>query len=250
VIRRRGSVAHAGISHLGVEAAQRACEEEDLELVGRALTELVEAGARTGRLDVAGAGLRRIASGALGSATDWALGMPAQSQALLAEGADADVRYREAIERFGNSGASLQGARAQLLYGEWLRRERRRVDARIQLRPALEMFSRICAGGFAERARRELLATGETVRKRTFETRDELTAQELQVARLAAEGHTNPEIGAQLFISPRTVQYHLHKVFAKLGISSRRELGGALPPSSQPPQPSAAASAIPAGQHG
>lgn len=239
-----------GRYHRGVEAAERACEQEDLELVGRALSELVEAGARTGRLDVAAAALRRIESRVRGGSTDWALGIAAQSQALLAEGADADVRYCEAIERFRNSGARLHQARAQLLYGEWLRREGRRVDARNQLRPALEMLSRIGADGFAERARRELAATAETVRKRTFETRDELTAQETQVARLAAEGRTNPEIGAQLFISPRTVQYHLRKVFAKLGISSRRELGRVLPPSSQPPLLGVAGSAAGAGQYG
>ena len=114
------------------------------------------------------------------------------------------------------------------MYGEWLRRENRRLDAREQLRTAYEMLSRIGAEAFAERARRELLATGETVRKRTVETRDELTAQEAQIARLAGDGHTNPEIGAELFISPRTVEWHLRKVFTKLDISSRRELRGAL----------------------
>ena len=124
---------------------------------------------------------------------------------------------------------AVELARSRLLYGEWLRRENRRVDAREQLRAAHEMFSRMGAAAFAERARRELSATGETVRKRTAETLDELTTQEAQVARLARDGHTNPEIGAQLFISPRTVEYHLHKAFTKLGISSRRELRRALP---------------------
>ena len=120
-------------------------------------------------------------------------------------------------------------ARARLLYGEWLRRENRRVDGRDQLRTAHEMFADIGMDAFAERARRELLATGETVRKRTVDTRDQLTAQEAQIARLAVDGHTNPEIGAQLFISPRTVEWHLRKVFTKLGISSRKELSGVLP---------------------
>ncbi|HEY9516608.1 MAG TPA: LuxR C-terminal-related transcriptional regulator, partial [Gemmatimonadaceae bacterium] len=119
-------------------------------------------------------------------------------------------------------------ARAHLVYGEWLRRENRRVDARQQLRTAHDMLGHFGAEAFAERARRELLATGETVRKRTAESRDSLTAQEVQVARLAAEGHTNPEIGGQLFISPRTVEYHLSKVFTKLGVASRRELRGAF----------------------
>jgi DNA-binding CsgD family transcriptional regulator len=119
-------------------------------------------------------------------------------------------------------------ARTRLLYGEWLRRENRRVDGRDQLRTAHEMFADFGMEAFAERARRELLATGETVRKRTVDTRDQLTAQEAQIARLAVDGHTNPEIGAQLFISPRTVEWHLRKVFTKLGISSRKELG-ALP---------------------
>src|SRR6476661_2449892 len=119
-------------------------------------------------------------------------------------------------------------ARAHLVYGEWLRRENRRVEAREQLRNAYEMLSRMGADGLAERARSELLATGETVRKRTVETREVLTAQEAMVARLAAQGRTNPEIGTQLFISPRTAEYHLHKVFTKLGVSSRRKLRDAL----------------------
>ncbi len=136
--------------------------------------------------------------------------------------------YREAIERLERTRIRIELARARLLYGEWLRREDRRVDAREQLRAAHETFSRAGAEAFAERARRELSATGETVPRRTAETRDVLTPQEEQIARLAAEGQTNPEIGAQLFISPRTVEYHLRKVFTKLGISSRKELRSAL----------------------
>ena len=162
--------------------------------------------------------------------TDWALGIQARSRALLSEDEEADALYREAIERLGRSRIVVHGARAHLLYGEWLRRENRRVDAREQLRTAHEMFSRMGAEAFAERARRELLATGETVRRRDDTRRaTQLTAQEAQIARLAAEGRTNPEIGAQLFISPRTVEYHLRKVFSKLGISSRKELASAVP---------------------
>ena len=140
----------------------------------------------------------------------------------------AEALYREAIERLERTRIRIELARAQLLYGEWLRREDRRVAAREQLRAAHDTFTRAGAEAFAERARRELAATGETVTRRTAETRDVLTPQEEQIARLAAEGQTNPEIGAQLFISPRTVEYHLHKVFTKLDIGSRRELRGAL----------------------
>ena len=147
---------------------------------------------------------------------------------MLAEGAVADGLYREAIERLGRTRLRAELTRAHLLYGEWLRREGRRVDAREQLRAAHEMFTAMGADGFAERARRELLATGETVRKRTVETRDALTAQEAHIARLAVAGCTNPEIGAQLFISARTVEWHLRKVYSKLGITSRRGLGAAL----------------------
>ena len=137
--------------------------------------------------------------------------------------------YCEAIERLERSRIAVHLARAHLVYGEWLRRENRRVDAREQLRTAHLMFASMGADAFVERASRELLATGEKARKRMAATREELTAQEAQVAQLAREGNSNSEIGAQLFISPRTVEYHLHKVFAKLGIRSRRELRRALP---------------------
>jgi DNA-binding CsgD family transcriptional regulator len=160
--------------------------------------------------------------------TDWALGVEARSRALVTEGEAAELFYREAIERLGRTRVRAELARARLLYGEWLRRAGRRLDAREELRAAHEQFTAMGAEAFAERARRELLATGETARKRTAETRDELTPQEAQVARLAALRQTNSEIGAQLFISPRTVEWHLRKVFAKLGISSRRELAVAL----------------------
>jgi DNA-binding CsgD family transcriptional regulator len=145
----------------------------------------------------------------------------------------AEGPHREAIERLGQVRFALDLARAHLLYGEWLRREHRRVDAREQLRTAHDMFASMGAEGFAERARRELLATGETVRARTPDTSDQLTAQEAQIAQLARDGLSNPEIATRLFISPRTVQYHLHKVFAKLDISSRTQLHRALPNDSQ-----------------
>jgi DNA-binding CsgD family transcriptional regulator len=155
--------------------------------------------------------------------------MRARGRALLSEGETADGHYREAIERLGCTRIRVALARTQLVYGEWLRRENRRVDAREQLRLAHGLLADMGMEAYAERARRELLATGETVRKRTVETLDELTPQESQIARLAADGHTNPEIGAQLFLSPRTVEWHLRKVFGKLGIGSRRELRSALP---------------------
>jgi DNA-binding CsgD family transcriptional regulator len=160
--------------------------------------------------------------------TGW-LGIYAHSRALLSEGEVAERWYHEAIERLGRTRLRPHLARAHLLYGEWLRREHRRVDARAQLRTAHEMLEAIGMEAFAERARVELLATGEKVRKRSAETRDELTPQERQIARLARDGRSNPEIGAQLFLSPRTVEWHLRKVFTKLGIHSRGELGQALP---------------------
>ena len=210
-------------------AAQRACEHDDLgalRLGARSSWSRRPPAAAGPRL--AAAALRRLEERTSASGTDWALGIEARSRALLSDGQAAEPLYREAIERLGRSRIAVHLARAHLLYGEWLRRENRRVDAREQLRTAHEMFSRIGAEAFAERARRELLATGETVRKRTVETRDDLTPQEAQIARLAGDGHTNPEIGAELFISPRTVEYHLRKVFPKLGISSRKELRHAL----------------------
>ena len=169
--------------------------------------------------------------------TEWALGIEARVRALLSEGDVAERLYRESIERLGRTRVRVELARAHLLYGEWLRRERRRVDAREQLRTAHDMLDTMGIEAFAERARRELLATGETARKRTVETRDELTAQEAQIARLARDGLSNPEIGTRLFISPRTVQYHLRKVFTKLDISSRNQLDRVLPsdPATVPP---------------
>jgi DNA-binding CsgD family transcriptional regulator len=209
-------------------AAQRGCEEDDDGLFAWTLVELIEAGVRSGATDAASAALDRLSARTQASGTDWALGIEAGSRALLSNGPDAERLYREAVERLERSRGVVHLARAQLLYGEWLRRENRRVDAREQLRAAYERFEQIGAEAFAERARRELVATGETAPRRTVETRDVLTPQEAQIARMASDRQTNPEIGATLFISPRTVEYHLRKVFTKLDISSRKELQSAL----------------------
>jgi DNA-binding CsgD family transcriptional regulator len=158
------------------------------------------------------------------SGSDWALGIEARSRALLSDGETADRLYREAIERLGRTRMGAELARAHLVYGEWLRRENRRTQAREQLRSAHEMLTAMGMDGFADRARHELLATGETVRKRTVDTLTDLTPQEAQIAKLARDGHTNQEIGSQLFISPRTVEWHLSNVFTKLGITSRKDL--------------------------
>jgi DNA-binding CsgD family transcriptional regulator len=210
-------------------AAQRASEHDDLGLFGWALIELVEAAARSHEPELAADALARLSERTGLCRTDWALGIEARSRALLDEGQGAEDLYVEATERLGRCRIKVHLARAQLLYGEWLRRQKRRIDAREQLRTAYELFSAMGAEAFAERAARELLATGEKTRKRTADTRDQLTAQERQIAERAREGHSNPEIGAQLFISPRTVEYHLHKVFTKLEISSRNELHRVLP---------------------
>jgi DNA-binding CsgD family transcriptional regulator len=212
-----------------VAGARRGSDDGDWGYDGASLPELVEAATRAGRPEVAAAALLRLEERARAAGTDWALGVLARSRALLSGGEAADGLYREAIERLERTRVRAELARARLLHGEWLRREGRRVDAREQLRSAHELFGRMGAEAFAERARRELTATGETVRRLTVETRDVLTPQEAQVARLAQNGQTNQEIGAELFISARTVEYHLHKVFAKLGIRSRKELGAALP---------------------
>jgi len=204
--------------------AQRACEHEDVIAYGWALVELISAAAHLGQPEVAADALERLSERTRASGTEWALGIEAGSRALLSDGGEAELLYREAVERLERSRGLVHLARARLLYGEWLRRENRRVDAREQLRAAHEMFSGIGAAGFAERARHELLATGETARKRTDDERGVLTPQEAHIARLARDGLSNPEIGAQLFISPRTVQYHLRKVFLKLDITSRNQL--------------------------
>jgi DNA-binding CsgD family transcriptional regulator len=192
------------------------------------LPELVEAAARGGDAGLARDALDRLATTTGPCGTEFALGIEARCRALLSDGAAADELYREAIERLRRTRLRPELARAHLLYGEWLRRENRRVDARDQLRTAHEMLAAIGMEAFAERARKELQATGEKVRRRTVETRDDLTAQERQIARLARDGLSNPEIGARLFLSSRTVEWHLRNVFTKLGIRSRRELPGAL----------------------
>jgi DNA-binding CsgD family transcriptional regulator/tetratricopeptide (TPR) repeat protein len=200
-----------------------------------AVTELIEAATRTGEIGVAVEALKRLveATSVSDSDSDWALGIQTRSRALVSEGAAAEPLYREAIDRLGRTGLRPEVARAHLLYGEWLRRERRRVDARVQLRAAHDQFTTIGMDAFAQRTRRELLATGDKVRRRNLETRDDLTAQERQIAHFARDGLSNPEIGARLFLSPRTVEWHLRKVFSKLGIRSRRELTAALPAKSE-----------------
>jgi DNA-binding CsgD family transcriptional regulator len=211
-------------------AAERACAYEDFGFFGWALVELVEAGVRCDARDAASDAMDRLDARTRANGTDWALGVRARSAALLSDGEKAEALFREGIERLGRSRIAVHLARARLVYGEWLRRENRRVDAREHLRAAHGAFGRMGAEAFADRTRRELLATGETARRRIDETREVLTPQEAQIARLARDGFSNPDIGARLFISPRTVQYHLHKVFQKLGISSRNQLGR-VPPS-------------------
>jgi ATP/maltotriose-dependent transcriptional regulator MalT len=209
--------------------AQRASTQDELSVSVWALPELVEAATRSGRAELGAGALERLCERTQAAGTQFAYGIEARSRALLTDGEMTEELYREAVDRLGRCRVALELARARLLYGEWLRREGRRIDAREQLRVAHEMAVTMRADAFAARARRELLATGETVRKRTVVTRDELTAQEAQIARLARDGLSNPEIAARLFISPRTVQYHLRKVFTKLGISSRVQLELVLP---------------------
>jgi DNA-binding CsgD family transcriptional regulator len=211
------------------EARQASEQAPELYVSGFALPELIEAASRTGQTEVAAEALERLAAATSAAQTDWASGLHARSRALLSDGETAETSYREAIERLGRTRLRPELARAHLLYGEWLRREGRRPDARAQLRTAHDMFDAIGMEAFAERARRELAATGETARQRIMQAHDTLTPQEAQIARMAQEGLSNPEIAAQLFISPRTVQYHLGKVFTKLEISSRRQLQRALP---------------------
>jgi DNA-binding CsgD family transcriptional regulator len=201
----------------------------DVNTPPRAIAEVIEAAARCEEYELAGALLDTVADMARASGTDWVLGIEARSRALVSERSSAEGFYREAIARFAQTRLRSELARAHLLYGEWLRRERRRLEGREQLGIAFEMFSAMGIEAFAERTRRELLATGEHVRTRTVETRDELTAQEVQVARLARDGLSNAEIGERLFISQHTVAYHLRKVFSKLDITSRSQLRRGLP---------------------
>ncbi len=217
-------------------AAQRASEDSAaVGFASWALVELVEAAVRSGVPERAAGALQRLSGTARACGTDWALGAEARSRALLNDGEDAEHLYREAIDRFGRTRLRVDLARAHLLYGEWLRRQRRRRDARDQLGTAYQIFDSVGAAAFADRARIELRASGGQARERAVETPDPLTAQEALIARLAGEGASNAEIAAQLFISPATVAYHLRKVFTKLGVSSRSQLAPALP--AQPGSP-------------
>ncbi|WP_442914034.1 helix-turn-helix transcriptional regulator [Kribbella sp. NBC_00359] len=222
------AVFNNGLGHYqdALAAAETATEylAEVSVTVNWGLVELVEAAVRCGLPERAADAVRRLSESTSNSGSDWGLGVEARSRALVSEGEAADRLYHEAIERLGRTRVRAELARAYLVYGEWLRRENRRGDAREQLRVAHEMLTEMGMEGFADRARRELLATGETVRKRTVETTTDLTAQEAQIAKLARSGQTNQEIGSQLFISPRTVEWHLGNVFTKLGITSRKAL--------------------------
>ena len=215
-------------------AEEASASPQELGFANWGLAELIEAAVRCGETARAADALERLARTTRPSGTPWGLGIEARSRALVSEGEAAELLYREAIDQLGQCRGAVALARAHLLYGEWLRRENRGADAREQLRTAHEMLDAMGMAAFAERARRELMATGEAVRRRTVEAPSTLTAQEALIARLARDGRTNPEIGAQLFISARTVEWHLRKIFAKLGISSRRELREALPAPNNP----------------
>jgi ATP/maltotriose-dependent transcriptional regulator MalT len=209
-------------------AARQAVADAQVNISTWALPELVEAAVRTGDTGLASEALEQLAEWTRASGTDWGLGVEARCRALLSDGEAADRLYREAIDRLGRTRIRPELARAHLLYGEWLRRQRRRTDAREQLHAAWQLLGEIGMEAFAERARHELRATGATAGRRAVTVRVELTVQEAQIARLAADGLSNPEIGTRLFLSPRTVQYHLGKVFTKLGITSRAQLSRAL----------------------
>ncbi|GAB3204315.1 helix-turn-helix transcriptional regulator [Nocardia tengchongensis] len=228
---RATALLHLGLGHydLAFDAAVRAAEGNLGPFTAQALPDLVEAAVRSGATEAAMRALDRLTVYAAVPESDWAAGLLARSRALVGVGDSAERSYAEAVERLGRTRLRFELARSRLLFGEWLRRERRRSDARGHLKAAFEEFVAMGADGFAERARHELLATGEKVRKRTADTRNELTPQEGQIARMARDGRTNQEIGSELYISARTVEWHLRKVFGKLGISSRRELRDALP---------------------
>ncbi|MDX6209565.1 MAG: hypothetical protein QOE24_1956, partial [Frankiales bacterium] len=207
-----------------VAAEQGATHASELGPGMWALVELVEAAARTGAMDRARGAVGKLAETTTVAGTDWGLGLEARSRALVQEDEAADALYLEAIDRLGRSRMRVELARAELLYGEWLRRRGSRTGAREHLRAAHDLLTEMGVDGFAERARRELAAIGETVRARKQDRFAELTGQELQIARLASEGRTNQEISTKLFISPRTVEWHLGNVFVKLGVASRKEL--------------------------
>jgi DNA-binding CsgD family transcriptional regulator len=205
-------------------AAARAFESDELTHSNLAHSELIEAACRTGQPERATDALDQLSSRALASGTPWGLGLAARSRALASTGPAAEEHYREAIERLRDCRMATQLARAHLVYGEWLRREGRRQGARQQLRTAHQLLSDMGAEAFAARAARELRATGEHPRSRSAQPSDALTAQELTIARLVATGVTSREVGAQLFLSPRTIEAHLRSIFRKLGITSRRQL--------------------------
>ena len=231
VIQWASAVLYNGLGRWedALAAAQRAGEDPHEQLFSTwAAVELIEAATRSGVPEHVAGALKRLSHSTGASGTDWALGIEARSRALISDGEAAERLYREAIDRLGRTRIRVELARAHLLYGEWLRRQNRRIDAREQLRAAHQMLTSMGAYGFAERAARELRATGERVRKRSTDAPAQLTARETQIARLADDGLSNPEIAAQLFMSPRTVEYHLHKVFTKLGIRSRNQLHDAL----------------------
>jgi DNA-binding CsgD family transcriptional regulator len=221
-----------GLGHYeeALRAAQQASDfAADLGTSNWGMVELIEAGARSGTPEKVTDAHRRLVEMARVTRTNWAIGVAERSSALLSEGEAAESSYRAAIDRLSETRLRPEIGRAHLLYGEWLRRQRRRVDARVHLRTAHDLFTSIGMEAFAERARNELTATGEKARKRDVETRDDLTAQESQIAQLARDGLSNAEIGARLIISQHTVAYHLRKVFNKLGITSRNQLSEALP---------------------
>ena len=225
------AVLHNALGHYetALDNAQRASAQDELHASGWSLPELVEAAVRSGKPEVAAEALERLRLRTQVAGTEWALGLYARSRALLRDGQVAEDLYREAIDRLGRCRVGLDLARARLLYGEWLRRHGRRVDAREQLRSARASFAEMGAEAFAQRAGRELLATGETARRRTIETSDELTPHEARIARMARDGASNQDIATELFVSRKTVEYHLHKVFSKLGISTRQQLAYVLP---------------------
>ena len=225
------AILHNALGHyeVAMAIAQRASVQDELTISGLSLAELVEAAVRSGNRELAAEALAQLRVRTRAAGGDWALGLEARSRALLSDGETAERLYREAIKRLGRCRYVLELARAHLLYGEWLRREKRRMDAREELKQAQQMFRAMGAGPFAERCERELVATGETARRRTVQAREELTPHELRIARMARDGASNKEIAEQLFVSRKTIEYHLHKVFLKLGISTREQLAHALP---------------------
>ena len=219
---RNNALGHYADALIAAERAQACPQEPGFSAL--VLPELIEAACRSGRSGRALEALEQLTTEIGDTGTAWARGIGARSRALMAAGDAAEHHYRQAIHLLESTGVQIDLARAHLLYGEWLRRAKRRLDARRELRLAQGLFTVLQVEPFAERTRRELLATGEIARKRTPDTRATLTGQEAQIAHLVAHGHTNREIGAELFLSARTVEWHLRKVFLKLGLNSRREL--------------------------